>query len=221
MTHTSSARRSSFNERRNHRAHKTVMERIVDRSCTWCATPATTRHRDAGRRRRQAETGTLTLSAPPGRQRGHRDRRRRRRSNEEKFSTRRATRSGPASSAGRSRPDLLPGFSTVEQVSDVPAAGSAWCARISGPRQQRRDFPNPGARFTVRLPLRSPSWMASRCGRRHYIAAGVDHRLTIVKNIPTMANGGEVFKFRDEYLPLMRLYDLYGATPAPPTSARA
>jgi len=28
-----------------------------------------------------------------------------------------------------------------------------------------------------------------------------------------MANGAEVFRFRDEYLPLIRLYELYSATP--------
>ena len=117
---------------------------------------------------------------------------------------------------------FLPGFSTVEQVSDVSGRGVGMDVvrkNIQGLGGNVEIFSEPGkgARFTVRLPLTLAimDGQSVAVGKEYYIVPLVSIIVsTIVKNehVSTMANGGEVFKFRDEYLPLMRLYDLYGAT---------
>ena len=118
---------------------------------------------------------------------------------------------------------FLPGFSTAEQVSDVSGRGVGMDVvrkNIQGLGGNVEIFSEPGkgARFTVRLPLTLAimDGQSVAVGKEFYIVPLVSIIVsTIVKNehVSTMANGGEVFKFRDEYLPLMRLYDLYGATP--------
>ncbi len=118
---------------------------------------------------------------------------------------------------------FLPGFSTAEQVSDVSGRGVGMDVvrkNIQGLGGNVDIFSEPGkgARFTVRLPLTLAimDGQSVAVGKEFYIVPLVSIIVsTIVKNehVSTMANGGEVFKFRDEYLPLMRLYDLYGATP--------
>ena len=118
---------------------------------------------------------------------------------------------------------FLPGFSTAEQVSDVSGRGVGMDVvrkNIQGLGGNVEIFsaPGKGARFTVRLPLTLAimDGQSVAVGGEYYIVPLVSIIVsTIVKNehVSTMANGGEVFKFRDEYLPLMRLYDLYGATP--------
>jgi two-component system chemotaxis sensor kinase CheA len=118
---------------------------------------------------------------------------------------------------------FLPGFSTAEQVSDVSGRGVGMDVvrkNIQGLGGNVEIFsvPGKGARFTVRLPLTLAimDGQSVAVGKEYYIVPLVSIIVsTIVRNehVSTMANGGEVFKFRDEYLPLMRLYDLYGATP--------
>jgi two-component system chemotaxis sensor kinase CheA len=118
---------------------------------------------------------------------------------------------------------FLPGFSTAEVVSDVSGRGVGMDVvrkNIQGLGGNVEIFSEPGkgARFTVRLPLTLAimDGQSVAVGKEFYIVPLVSIIVsTIVKNehVSTMANGGEVFKFRDEYLPLMRLYNLYGAAP--------
>lgn len=118
---------------------------------------------------------------------------------------------------------FLPGFSTAEQVSDVSGRGVGMDVvrkNIQGLGGSVEIFSEPGkgARFTVRLPLTLAimDGQSVAVGKEFYIVPLVSIIVsTLVKkdHVSTMANGAEVFRFREEYLPVIRLYDLYGATP--------
>ncbi len=118
---------------------------------------------------------------------------------------------------------FLPGFSTAEQLSDVSGRGVGMdvvrknIQALNG-NVEITSEPGKGARFTVRLPLTLAimDGQSVAVGNEFYIVPLVSIIVsTIVRNehVSTMANGAEVFRFRDEYLPLIRLYSLYGATP--------
>ena len=117
---------------------------------------------------------------------------------------------------------FLPGFSTADQVSDVSGRGVGMDVvrkniQALGGNVDIWSEPGQGSRFTVRLPLTLAimDGQSVAVGSEFYIVPLVSIIVsTIVKNehVSTMANGGEVFRFRDEYLPLIRLYELYGAT---------
>jgi two-component system chemotaxis sensor kinase CheA len=118
---------------------------------------------------------------------------------------------------------FLPGFSTADVVSDVSGRGVGMDVvrkniQSLGGGVEIQSEPGKGAKFTVRLPLTLAimDGQSVAVGKEFYIVPLVSIIVsTIVKNelVSTMANGAEVFRFREEYLPLIRLYDLYGATP--------
>ena len=118
---------------------------------------------------------------------------------------------------------FLPGFSTAEQVSDVSGRGVGMDVvrkniQALGGGVEIASEPGRGTRFTVRLPLTLAimDGQSVAVGNEFYIVPLVSIIMsTIIRNehVSTMVNGAEVFRFRDEYLPLIRLYALYGATP--------
>ncbi|MDH4133866.1 MAG: chemotaxis protein CheA, partial [Gammaproteobacteria bacterium] len=118
---------------------------------------------------------------------------------------------------------FLPGFSTADVVSDVSGRGVGMDVvrkniQALGGGVEIASEPGKGAKFTVRLPLTLAimDGQSVAVGKEFYIVPLVSIIVsTIVKNdhVSTMANGAEVFRFRDEYLPLIRLYELYSATP--------
>jgi two-component system chemotaxis sensor kinase CheA len=118
---------------------------------------------------------------------------------------------------------FLPGFSTADQVSDVSGRGVGMDVvrkniQGLGGGVEIASEPGKGAKFTVRLPLTLAimDGQSVAVGTEFYIVPLVSIIVsTIVKNehVSTMANGAEVFRFRDEYLPLIRLYELYSAAP--------
>jgi two-component system chemotaxis sensor kinase CheA len=117
---------------------------------------------------------------------------------------------------------FLPGFSTADQVSDVSGRGVGMDVvrknvQALGGSVEVASEPGKGARFTVRLPLTLAimDGQSVAVGSEFYIVPLVSIIMSaIIKNeqVSTMVNGAEVFRFRDDYLPLIRLYELYGAT---------
>jgi two-component system chemotaxis sensor kinase CheA len=118
---------------------------------------------------------------------------------------------------------FLPGFSTADQVSDVSGRGVGMDVvrkniQSLGGSVEIASEPGKGAKFTVRLPLTLAimDGQSVAVGSEFYIVPLVSIIVsTLVRreDVSTMVNGAEVFRFRDEYLPLIRLYDLYGSRP--------
>ena len=118
---------------------------------------------------------------------------------------------------------FLPGFSTAEVVSDVSGRGVGMdvvrknIASLGGSVEIASE-PGKGSRFTVRLPLTLAimDGQSVAVGNEFYIVPLVSIIVsTQVKagQINVMAGQGEVFRFRDEYLPVIRLYEVFGARP--------
>lgn len=118
---------------------------------------------------------------------------------------------------------FLPGFSTVEQVSDLSGRGVGMDVvrkNISslGGSVEIRSESGKGSRFTIRLPLTLAivDGQSAAVGNEFYIVPLVSIIVsTQVKSgqVSLVAGRGEVFHFRDEYLPVLRLHELFGAKP--------
>jgi len=121
--------------------------------------------------------------------------------------------------------DLIfaPGFSTAEQVSDVSGRGVGMDVvrrniKELGGMVDVASQPGAGSRFTIRLPLTLAilDGQLIRVGKEIYILPLV----SIVESLqvrPECVNGiagrAEVYKLRDEYLPIVRLCEIFGETP--------
>ncbi len=118
---------------------------------------------------------------------------------------------------------FLPGFSTVDQVSDLSGRGVGMDVvrkNISslGGGVEIHSEAGRGSRFTIRLPLTLAivDGQSAAVGKEFYIVPLVSIIVsTQVKQgqISLVAGRGEVFHFRDEYLPVLRLHELFGAKP--------
>jgi two-component system chemotaxis sensor kinase CheA len=118
---------------------------------------------------------------------------------------------------------FLPGFSTVEQATDLSGRGVGMdVVRRNmmelGGTVELSSVPNKGTRFTITLPLTLAivDGQSIDVGGQTYIVP----LLSIIESLqlePQMINRiagrGEVFSFRGEYLPIVKLYEVFGVKP--------
>ncbi len=114
---------------------------------------------------------------------------------------------------------FLPGFSTVDQVSDLSGRGVGMdvvrrnIADLGGNVSVHSET-GVGSRFTIRLPLTLAilDGQLVRVGKESYIISLISIVETIqVKSdrVNSIAGTAEMFKLRDEYLPVLRLHDMF------------
>lgn len=118
---------------------------------------------------------------------------------------------------------FVPGFSTAHEVSDISGRGVGMDVvrnniRSLGGGVEVKSVAGGGTRFTLRLPLT----LAILDGLGVDVA-GQNYILPLVaitesvrlgnEDLHTLPGGGEVFGLRKEYLPLVRLYDIFGLPP--------
>ena len=116
-----------------------------------------------------------------------------------------------------------PGFSTVEAVSDLSGRGVGMDVvqrniNDLGGQVRVASEEGVGSKFTIRLPLTLAilDGQLVRVGAETYIVPLVSIVETIKlldDKVNAIAGKAELFKLRDEYLPVVRLYDLFGITP--------
>lgn len=115
------------------------------------------------------------------------------------------------------------GFSTVEQVSDLSGRGVGMdvvrrnIADLGGHVTLHSET-GVGSTFTIRLPLTLAilDGQLVRVGNESYIISLVSIIETIqasTEKISEIAGTSELFKLRDEYLPVLRLHKLFGIEP--------
>jgi two-component system chemotaxis sensor kinase CheA len=118
---------------------------------------------------------------------------------------------------------FLPGFSTAEQVSDVSGRGVGMdvvrrnIKELGGTVELKSEV-GKGTTFTIRLPLTLAilDGQLVRVGGETYIVplVSIVESLQIrAEHVNAVAGRAEVYKLRDAYLPIVRLYDLFGQVP--------
>lgn len=116
-----------------------------------------------------------------------------------------------------------PGLSTAEQVSDLSGRGVGMDVvrrniRSLGGTIEIHSKRNQGTTFSIRLPLTLAilDGQLVRVGEHIYILSllSIIESLRInPKFVNSMAGKAEVYKLRDEYIPILRLYALFGIMP--------
>ncbi len=121
--------------------------------------------------------------------------------------------------------DLIfhPGFSTADQVSDISGRGVGMDVvrkniKELGGNVDVTTEEGKGTTFTIRLPLTLAilDGQLVKVGSETYIIplVSIIESLEIeTDNINTIAGANEVYKMRDEYIPLVRLYEVFDVTP--------
>jgi two-component system chemotaxis sensor kinase CheA len=118
---------------------------------------------------------------------------------------------------------FLPGFSTAEAVSDVSGRGVGMdVVRRNildlGGHVQISSTPGRGSTIRIRLPLTLAilEGQMLRVGRETYVVPLVSMIETVrpkAEHIQTVGGRSELFKHRDEYLPVIRLHELFEIEP--------
>jgi two-component system chemotaxis sensor kinase CheA len=113
-----------------------------------------------------------------------------------------------------------PGFSTAEEISDVSGRGVGMdvvrrnIAELGG-NVQVFSTPGKGSTVRIRLPLTLAilDGQLVRVGKEVYVIPLVSIVETIQMRrdqVSSIAGGAELFRLRDEYIPIIRLYELFG-----------
>ncbi len=118
---------------------------------------------------------------------------------------------------------FAPGFSTADVVSDVSGRGVGMDVvkrniNELGGHVQIHSVPGRGSTVRIRLPLTLAilDGQLARVGSEVYVVPIVSIVETIEvrrEMVNTIANRTEVFRLRDAYLPIVRMYELFGVEP--------
>jgi len=121
--------------------------------------------------------------------------------------------------------DLIfqPGFSTADQVSDVSGRGVGMDVvrkniRSLGGAVEVKSRPGEGSKFIIRLPLTLAilDGQLIQIGHETYIIplVSIVESIQVQPNrVNVVAGRGEIYQLRDEYIPIARLYHMFGLEP--------
>jgi two-component system chemotaxis sensor kinase CheA len=118
---------------------------------------------------------------------------------------------------------FMPGFSTAETTTDVSGRGVGLDVvrrnvKELGGTIETRNVPGKGARFIITLPLTLAivDGQSIAVGKQNYIVPliSIIESLQIKQGaLNRVAGQGEVFSFRGDYVPVIRLHEIFGVEP--------
>lgn len=118
---------------------------------------------------------------------------------------------------------FLPGFSTVDEATDVSGRGVGLDVvrrniKELGGTVELRSQPGKGARFNISLPLTLAvvDGQSVAVGEETYVVplTAIVESLQLQRtDVNRVAGHGEVFRFRGDYVPVVRLHELFGVKP--------
>jgi two-component system chemotaxis sensor kinase CheA len=118
---------------------------------------------------------------------------------------------------------FMPGFSTAEKTTDVSGRGVGMDVvrrnvNELGGKIEIKSFPGKGSRFVITLPLTLAivDGQSVAVGGETYIVplvSIVESMQLKPQQVSRLAGRGEVLSFRGDYLPIIRLHDIFGVEP--------